>query len=76
MKVLFYINVLSGGGAERVIANLSNQFANDNIEVILVTTYSTPKEYYVNGKVIRINLESSPSIENNRIKKILVELNV
>lgn len=69
MKILFYINVLSGGGAERVIANLSNQFANDNTEVVLVTTYSTNNEYYVNDKVIRINLESSPSTENNRIKK-------
>lgn len=69
MRILFYINVLSGGGAERVIANLSNQFANDNAEVILVTTYSTPKEYYVNDKVSRINLEFSPSTETNRIKK-------
>lgn len=50
MKILFYINVLSGGGAERVIANLSNQFANDNNEVVLVTTYATPNEYYVTDK--------------------------
>lgn len=69
MKILFYINVLSGGGAERVIANLSNQFANDNNEVVLVTTYATPNEYYVTDKVNRINLESNIRKEENRILK-------
>lgn len=66
MKILFYINVLSGGGAERVIANLSNQFATDNNEVLLVTTYSTPNEYSIIDKVNRINLENREVKYKNR----------
>ena len=69
MKVLFYINVLSGGGAERVIANLSNQFSNDNFEVVLVTTYVTRNEYEVVNTVKRINIEDSINLNSNRILK-------
>lgn len=69
MKILFYINVLSGGGAERVMANLANRFADANHDVILVTTYETENEYYVSDKVIRCNLECKPRNNSNRILK-------
>lgn len=69
VKILFYINVLGGGGAERVIANLSNQFAADNNEVVLVTTYSIDNEYETTKDVKRLKLEEAPTIEYNRILK-------
>ena len=59
MKLLFYINVISGGGAERVISNLSNQFSEDGFEVVLVTTYATKNEYEIKKKVKRLNIEDN-----------------
>ena len=43
MKILFYINTLGKGGAERVVTNLANQFADENNTIILVTSYKVEK---------------------------------
>ena len=37
MKIMFYINEIRKGGAERVVTNLCNYFSSYN-EVILLTT--------------------------------------
>lgn len=71
MKVLFYINVLSGGGAERVIANLANQLTENGLEVVLVTSTSTPNEYSVDESVKRIILDKILKGKENRISKNL-----
>ena len=34
MKIAFHLNCLEQGGAERVVSNLANQFAEDGDEVI------------------------------------------
>lgn len=67
MKLLFYINILSDGGAERVIANLANYFVNKNDYVVLVNTFKTDNEYEVSSKVKRYYLESKNNINNNFI---------
>lgn len=67
MKILFYINVLSQGGAERVVASLSNSFADDNNKVTVVTSFETPNEYVVLEKVKRINLEAKNSKAKNKL---------
>lgn len=67
MKILFYINILSDGGAERVMSNLANQFAANGDEIFLVTTYKTPREYSVSDRVQRINLEEKPNQIKNRV---------
>ncbi len=63
MRILFYINTLEYGGAERVISNLANQFSDDAFEVILVTTYPAENEYRINDNVKRYYIESN--IVNN-----------
>lgn len=55
-KVLFYINTLGKGGAERVIKNLSEQFALNGFASILVTSFLCKQEYQVNSNVKRIAL--------------------
>lgn len=55
-KILFYINTLGKGGAERVIKNLSEQFASDGFESILVTSFCCNQEYRVSKNVKRIAL--------------------
>lgn len=59
MKIFFYINVLHGGGAERVVANLANQFADHGDDVSVITSYALETEYHVSDRVRRVNLESA-----------------
>lgn len=57
MKLLFYINAIHQGGAERVIVNLANQFAEKGDEVTLVTSFEDYWEYPVSDKVTRYSFE-------------------
>ena len=50
-NMVFVIGTMGNGGAERVIANLSNQFVNDNIKVSIITIYGTFQTYQLNDKV-------------------------
>ena len=45
-RVYFYINVLGGGGAERVITNLANMLAEDNYDVTMITSYEEDANIY------------------------------
>ncbi|HRX07859.1 MAG TPA: glycosyltransferase [Candidatus Limiplasma sp.] len=51
MKLLFAIGTLGNGGAERVVANLSNQFANDGHEVSILTIFSGHRDYALDQRV-------------------------
>lgn len=67
MKIMFYINTLNTGGAERVLANLANEFVKNNQEVIFVTSFSTKKEYELSTDIKRINLDNSKKM--GRVRK-------
>lgn len=55
MKLMFYINTIAHGGAERVIVNLATQLSERGHECILVTSFITPEfEYKYGEKVQRI----------------------
>ena len=69
MKIGFYINVIGGGGAERVVANLANQFSNDKNDVVVITSIHHDREYTLNERVKRYNLEETEI--NGRIRKNL-----
>lgn len=66
MKILFYIGNLKKGGAERVVVNLSNNFAQNN-DVIIVTTTKDSCEYDLSEKIKLVSLETEKI--NNKIKK-------
>lgn len=68
MRILCYINTLGRGGAERVLTNLATSFAEENNEVIFVTSYPVEKEYRLDQKIYRINL-SNTRINGNAIKR-------
>lgn len=59
LKIGFYINVIGGGGAERVVANLANQFSNDQNDVVVITSIRHEREYLLDEKVKRYNLEEN-----------------
>lgn len=60
-KILFYINTLERGGAERVLCNLANQFIKKGYITFFVTSYWTKDEYQLDENVERYNLD-----EHNR----------
>lgn len=57
MKILFYINAIHDGGAERVMVNLAKYFSENGYETILLTSFRDTWEYKVEGNVRRLTLE-------------------
>ena len=57
-KILFYMNTIGHGGAERVMVNLSTHFSG-KYECVFVTSMEIAEEYTLNSSVKRINLVDS-----------------
>lgn len=55
MKILFHINSMGKGGAERVVSVLSEYFAEDGYEVAVVTLWYAKEEYPLSYKVRRLH---------------------
>ena len=70
MKILFYINTLKRNGAERVVANLANEFVKINYETVVVTTEKHEDEYILNDGVKRYTLEKKSNKQNKLLKNI------
>ena len=67
---MFYINSISTGGAERVIVNLANYFAENGYESVLVSSYYSSHEYSLCSSVRRLSLEKE-EIQQSRIRRNL-----
>ena len=72
-KILFYINTIDCGGAERVMTNLSRQFAKAGYSVIFATSYQVETEYKLPNSVTRLNIGDS-SLNRTRIYKNILLL--
>lgn len=74
-KIMFYINSIQHGGAERVITNLATELSND-YEVILATTLKRDNEYSLDSKVKRYILEENDYVHStikrniSRVKRL------
>lgn len=70
MKIIFYINVLSNGGAERVISNVANMMSDKGHECIMVTSFYTENEYPLNHSVRKMYLYNTriEGVFNRNIK--------
>lgn len=55
-KIMFHINSLGKGGAERVVSLLSGEFAEDGIQVVIATEWVEAEEYPVSDKIRRIHV--------------------
>lgn len=66
MKIMFYINTLGRGGAERVVVNLASAFYNSGIDIVLVNSFKVENEYEYEDGIKRICLD------DNRKKSRLV----
>lgn len=68
MKILFYINQIYEGGAERVITQLASSFADLGHDSILVTSFEHSGEYSFSENVRRLSLEGE-ELKQSRIKR-------
>ena len=68
MKLLFYINTIRHGGAERVLTQLAKMFSMEGNKVILVTSYFADDEYGLYEGIERICLENS-KLNESKIKR-------
>lgn len=66
--LLFYINAIHEGGAERVIIQVARHFALCGYRSILVTSYVDENEYPVPSEVERISIEDK-EVKQNRLKR-------
>lgn len=74
-KILFHINSLGKGGAERVISILSSLFAKDDYQVAIATEWTAQNEYDCSRMVKRIHVGLTEQEETKgRIYKAVVRL--
>lgn len=69
-KIMFYINAIHDGGAERVMINLTKYFSESGYDTVLVTSFRDKWEYTVPGHVRRLSLENV-EIKQSRWKRNL-----
>ena len=55
-KIVFHLNCLEQGGAERVVTNLANRFAKEGYQVIVATEWYGENEFQVDSKVRRVHV--------------------
>lgn len=69
-KLCFVINSLEGGGAERVISNLANQFSSKGNHVTLICLNTAEIKYGLHAQIKVVNLVHRKANENvlNRIR--------
>lgn len=69
-KIMFHLNSMGKGGAERVVSLLSGQFAEDDIQVVIATEWVEEDEYVLNPKIKRIHVGLDEKQEKaNRLAK-------
>ena len=74
-KILFHLNCLEQGGAERVVSNLANQFSKEGYQVIVATEWQGENEFQLNEGVQRVHVGLKEQDEKKgRISKIFLRV--
>lgn len=69
-KIMFHLNSLGKGGAERVVSLLANEFVKNGVEVVIATEWYSEEEYDLEPQVKRIHAGLSEAEERaSRIAK-------
>lgn len=75
MKIMFHLNCLEQGGAERVVSNLSNQLAGEGHEIIVATEWMEENGFKLVPEVKRVIVGPKPEDESkNRLVKAWLRL--
>lgn len=71
-KIVFYINNLGKGGAQRVIVNLAEHLVKKHYQVTIVTTTNMEQEYTISDNIKRVYSDiTEEEITSNRIKNFV-----
>ena len=74
-KIVFHLNCLEHGGAERVVSNLANRFGQEGYDVIVATEWQGKEEFALNPPVRREVVGLRPGDEKkSRIAKFLLRI--
>ena len=69
-KIVFHLNCLERGGAERVVTTLSGQFAAHGYEVYIATEWTGEDEYETDPRVRRVHVGLDVQQEkHNRLRR-------
>ena len=55
-KIVFHLNCLEQGGAERVVTTLANHFAGDGYEVLIATEWTADNEFAIDERIRRVHV--------------------
>lgn len=55
-KIVFHLNCLEQGGAERVVTTLANHFAGDGYEVLIATEWTAENEFAIDERIRRVHV--------------------
>lgn len=70
MKILFYIHGITGGGGERVLATLANEFAKCGENVNIATNTHIPFAYKIDSRIVLHDLYEGTNMNPNHILKV------
>ena len=73
-KIMFHLNCLEQGGAERVVTNLANRFAGEGYEVIVATEWYGENEFVLDERVRRIHAGCAEHDGKHRRLQFLIRL--
>ena len=74
MKILFYIGGLGKGGAERVITNLANYFAQSDNDVTIMTDFNREAKYPLDKRVKIYALDKDDKIKLFKLSNNILRL--
>lgn len=63
-KIVFHINSLEQGGAERVVSNLAAQFVQDGYNVLIATEWQVENEFVIDKRIKRVHVGLHPEDES------------
>lgn len=74
-KILFHLNSLGKGGAERVVSLLASEFAADEYQVVIATEWQDKEEYPIHEKIKRLHVGLAKEEETkSRIRKQFIRI--
>lgn len=74
-RIVFHLNCLERGGAERVVSVLAGQFVQWGYEVYIATEWQGEDEYTIDGRISRVHVGLSAKQEKyGRIGKFLARI--
>ena len=69
-RLMFYINTLGTGGAERVMSQLANRFSAEQYEVMLALSFPVAEEYPLTENIKKVYLEEKLQKQSQLVRNV------